>query len=1515
VHILWLLLAPLGIKGYYYLTWRLLWRILTVDINEEKNIYYLVHKTFVLQYCLKKRRIVHGEANDLKIYDVLYQGKLKKMAKDLEINFEEICKGKEKILFCIKAICLRITKKLPQSMLAQMNLAYIYSKFDSLYLISNTLIQAISAQDPSYQAQISISLLRVDLQRRLALQFSDQGLNIENYIINQEVSNQFKREIDKQVNFQLEFWKGFVAIKPHMLRLLKISWRVNRQKGIVRKLWGNLLKIRPNTLIGPMIVYGMYASLANNNTIEGEKYLEYSNEETKRLRKVMKVDELNNNTLFYEKTVQITMSGLKSKLGRILYTSENIGQVFGWQSSDTIEKPINFLMTQFYAKRHDKFLKIHYKTGKVVVLNNTNLVPVKTANGYIRPSWMHVKVNPFVELGISYIALLRPSRSEKRMVLVTKDGKIDGMSREFAKEMNIDSGKASGEWNILMFCPELRAVNKAFNSVAESMMLTAENDGNNSSIIETGTATATARNMNTSVFDKSIGENTSRITERPLLQKGDSSNNNDSAIKSKKSSPEPIAIHHIKKNYQEIKAFTSLELKADVETSPKSQENTQAVYEKFSTQGAKLVFYPRKAYETTGNKISLFNRSSQSEGQSEAIAYNVQIMNRIYDKEVIKVLVLEKMGENNYETDAEMKSSNPNHTPKSTNKVKVEYVEDLKKPRLSFQDEIISPQFPSVEANKRSSLGVYDVTNGEKRRSGEAGISLSILDEIQSDDSQAKKAIPRKIIGERAGASPRRDLNLENQMKQNSRFSQLTDEFELSFNQNMDRQGEESPKIWTLNSVTRRSAIDFSQQQFLNILEGNRGSVPKQGHGHKEEQQTIVNPVVNFNRGSLFFPADQQQEFPKEEKLLKTKLRKLKERLHEVVMHNAPKAEGVANSVASTYLSKGKKVQSLLLQALRIGGKKKSGRIYSYIFGLFVLVMLIFLALQTVNLYKGIWKVEDQLPVISAASDRENSVMYSYGVTRMWKSRIQDEYSIAGWLYDNAMWKVYLQGVTEFLREQNNYLWDIMTAMPMDTQEKFYEKSIKIYGGDNEVLAMVSSYEMIREIIENQIRCENIQIPFNYSADIDTSSFDFVLENSLNSLLISSEELISEMSEELRQSNNSTRTSIKGTLAGLLVVAFVFLLLTVKYFLVIRAEAARFMMLFFRIKEKEGIATQLILQRFKIALQTNLKDFELPKEEETRSKIENNKENSSSIKFRTASMSSLYTAQGRVFLKLVPNYLLFICWSVTYFFLTLEFIQGVQSSEVQMQTALEASRNRTLLSIELLDLPLSNGTGYVKNTPFLDDLETNLKCVQNSDDLVSQFRDHNGNLSPLQEEILFGFPCKNLKQIDYEAYQAYYASCLAVANGKEILGLLNLNAQLYDLGTQMVDAFYSSNRTQEELGLMFEEDFAMTFALMNITQGYLNMLYESTYQKFQDEINNIEKLTWVFSLIILMATLITTCLTWKKVVKEIFELQKIDKYMLQLVPLKIILGNKHLQQYILKNRTSSNNGILDEFGG
>jgi len=556
--------------------------------------------------------------------------------------------------------------------------------------------------------------------------------------------------------------------------------------------------------------------------------------------------------------------------------------------------------------------------------------------------------------------------------------------------------------------------------------------------------------------------------------------------------------------------------------------------------------------------------------------------------------------------------------------------------------------------------------------------------------------------------------------------------------------------------------------------------------------------------------------------------------------------------------------------------------------------------------YRGIWKAQDQIPVIEGASEIENNVMFSYALVRLWKSRIQNDYSLSGWMYDNEIWRVYLRQVTVQLHKTNNNLWGLMNKMPERVQKKYYEKNVRIYGENKELLSVSSTYETVREILDSQIRCANIQLPYNYSANIDTTSFDFVLENSMNDLLISSENLISDLSNELKESGSETKTAIGATLAATLFVAFAFFVVTVRYLFRIRAEARIFMTLVFRIKTKECVTTKLILEKFKTALQMNLKDFELPNEDEEKGKEANQKE-FSKVKFRKASLNKLYGKQRNEFLKLVPNYFLFLCWSVLYFFLALEFIENMQFSQIQMQTALEASRNRSLFSMELIVLPLTNTSTTVKNIPFLTDLKRNLEYIQDSKSLTDKFRDKNGDLSPLQEKLLFGFSCKDLIEVGKYQYDLYYDSCLAATNGQESLGLLSLNAQLHDLGNQMLDSYESVNATKESLGRLFQSSFTKNFAVMNITQGYLDILYDSTYQIFTERVDSIEKNTLILFLVVLFGVLVSTWITLKRVLKKIFELQKIDKYILQLIPIKMIIGNKHLQQYLLK----SSNGLLD----
>ena len=89
-------------------------------------------------------------------------------------------------------------------------------------------------------------------------------------------------------------------------------------------------------------------------------------------------------------------------------------------------------MTPFYARKHDGFLQAHYETGKNRLINNTRIMAPKMKNGYSKPCYFHLKVNPLIEEGLSYITLFRNyNLSEFSSVMILEDGEIDAMMETF----------------------------------------------------------------------------------------------------------------------------------------------------------------------------------------------------------------------------------------------------------------------------------------------------------------------------------------------------------------------------------------------------------------------------------------------------------------------------------------------------------------------------------------------------------------------------------------------------------------------------------------------------------------------------------------------------------------------------------------------------------------------------------------------------------------------------------------------------------------------------------------------------------------------------------------------------------------------------------------------------------------------------------------------------------------------------------------------------------------------------
>jgi len=1369
VQIIWLLTAPILAKLYYTFTWKVLHYIFTCEIKNEKNIYYLVHKRYILFYFLKSRKIINGGVNTLTFADIMYQAKLAEIIlKSTELSFEGLNINRTLLKRSLKIIYVETLHLHPKAILAEINLADLYSNFEEMFIVSNNLLEDAFSKRPGYNAQISAHRIRFELQRKIKFQSAEkmgEGLNTYNYELNQEIHEQIKGHIQTQTDMQIKFWKEFLSNKPNLMNLANIAFQVKIQRQIVKRLWSQFLKIRAASFLSPLEVYGMYSSLINNDSVEGEKYLEQSREDTKRMKSHLKADELSNETMFSDKTIRITMSGIRTKIGKIIDCSSNITNFYRWQSSDLKGSPIVTLMSPFYRHRHDSFLLNHLNTGKIHILNNTRVVPVKRSNGYIHPSWIHIKLSPLMENGMIYVGLIRPCKPSQRMLLIRKDGKIDDMSLEFARDMNLKGKENQIECDIFNLCPEFRQINEAFNIIAENTINDCMKKNDNDDDISPLFTAAKKRFSQLTQENFITSIETTRITERLLL----GGNRRYTKIETGRLRSDADEETPMFYRFNEKSALPKMEI-----------NKAQFIYEQYMT-GSTLRFYPRK-----NNQPNYFN----------PLLYKIKVMNSIHVKEVIKYILLEKL-EGNTEEDLHSAKSSPQ------------------------EDTYFSPK---ILTNK--SLKIEEMTS--TRIKPEFTLSNethpSILDEFQNDNSPSKKPMSPSI---------------------------LKDPFQSAL---LSEQSQVSP-------MPERRKSKFLGQKIA------------------EDQKKLQNK-------------------PKQ----KQKLRKIE------------------MSVASSYTSKGKKIEQLIVIALKDEPKKKSATIFICLLTVFLISMLVLLAVQDINLHSGIHEVQLQIPVINAGYFRQYNMISSASVARQWKGALHGNFTI-DWEEENRAFQSSLRYYASETTKYNAEFYQLLAKLPPEMQTKFYLKNVEMNdfdeGGNKTLIGIYSTFEAFQMIIEKQSACVSTDIPSNFTPHIDTSNFQFLIDNSLNDLLIQSQKQIDQLISDLKDSTDSTTLSMGLTLGGVLLACLIFGIISFRYFLQIASETKIFMVMVFRIKPQECKNIQSNLQNFAFALDIDTKnqDLFMPKKGEMLEESQNNNAAAGATRFRRASMSSFYKSLRIAFLKLLPIYSVFICWNIIFFFVGSDFIGNIKGSENRMEVALQALTDQALYVYETTSVFLTNGTALVKNGLLVPLYLKDLHNLGQLDSFADKLRDRKGQLTALQEKILFGFPCENFLPILAESPQSYedyidaYEGCLNLTKGKDSIGLVNIYSELYNTGLLLYEFYSNSNKTKEELGDLFLLQVQLTFDPINTAEGFLTLLHQATYENFENDVDKIPANTLYFTISIIVGTLIVSVITWYFAMKKILKTQKIDWFILQLIPIQMILGNKHIQQYLLKHSDGMLNGV------
>ena len=471
----WLFLCPIILKSYLNHLETVLNSILSKP-HKLKNPYYLIHYWHIYKhYASRPQRPQKRSFSEAYIRSL---GTTFNVNPNSCLSSEQMESPKQNkiILEFIKDILEAKCKKYRSNFLLRSSLILHVVRFGNSYVYPYYMLEELIHKKPPFAIRTSLQRLKLELQIKILTKYGSMAhhqedrnsLDLQKYITMNSAYQQLRDKIEKQLTYQSMFWEHFTSLEPDFLQLIHYSKNCHEKKVEVEKEWQHFENQREIEFISPLLLYGIYSSIANNDALKEDQYLEKYYRTAERIRDQLQADEFTNKTLFSEENFVVTITSSLKALGRIVDVSSNFQDYIGLKKEYVIGKSVGIIQSPFFRDRHDDILRRHFESGTTRVLGKALTLPVLNAEGYVMPCCAEFQINPQVHHDISYMALFRKMKNHKRLVLVKENGEIDGYSKDFARDMGITEAPSDqNKLNIFSFSKEFETVNSAFNQIAK----------------------------------------------------------------------------------------------------------------------------------------------------------------------------------------------------------------------------------------------------------------------------------------------------------------------------------------------------------------------------------------------------------------------------------------------------------------------------------------------------------------------------------------------------------------------------------------------------------------------------------------------------------------------------------------------------------------------------------------------------------------------------------------------------------------------------------------------------------------------------------------------------------------------------------------------------------------------------------------------------------------------------------------------------------------------------------------
>jgi len=350
-----------------------------------------------------------------------------------------------------------------------------------------------------------------------------------------------------------------------------------------------------------------------------------------------------------------------------------------------------------------------------------------------------------------------------------------------------------------------------------------------------------------------------------------------------------------------------------------------------------------------------------------------------------------------------------------------------------------------------------------------------------------------------------------------------------------------------------------------------------------------------------------------------------------------------------------------------------------------------------------------------------------------------------------------------------------------------------------------------------------------------------------------------------------------------------------------RISTKRFSDFFLRLNQVEVEEVVSLLQNFSTSLDTNVQNIDISEDKPGLQEAVKQKVQTGKIHFREARMDRIYKGQILTLSKLFPFYVIVLGWTLGYAIYANQITKRLRDQQERIEVSLVTLYNQNLLITEYVEIIYANSSTSVHNIPIQTDFEANLLDNQDLASLVNVFRDSNGNLEATQQEVFYSFACSQFVNYNIENYDYVMNSCETVGDGTDKVGLLSTITELNSLLTDAYATYLSSDKSLSALLTLSSSVTPSLSALTSVTQGLCTVLYENAKENFGSRIDSARKNAIIFTVATIVGLILGSFIFWYILMGKIFEFESVDRKILQLVPVRTILANRYLKQYLIQN--------------